>query len=147
MAGLTVRPASPPGDIEQYIRFPFALYQGFPHWVPPLLGERRDFLNPRKNPVYEYAEVQPLVAAPGATVVGTITRSRTHASASFIRTSVTSASSDCTSASAMRSVPRAVHRCRDSSRRADCRSCGSRRPHTNDVMGLLVEGFDEDPRF
>ena len=71
--GLTVYPAVSARDFEQYIRFPFEIYRGFPHWVPPLLMERRDFLNPRKNPVYEYAEVQPFLARRGSKVVGTIT--------------------------------------------------------------------------
>ena len=63
--GLTVTPAVTSGDVEQYIRFPFGLYRAFLHWVPPLLAERRDFLNPHKNPVYEYAEIQPFLARRG----------------------------------------------------------------------------------
>lgn len=41
----------------RFIRFPEMIYRDDPNWAPPLLAERRDFLDPRKNPFFEHAEV------------------------------------------------------------------------------------------
>jgi hypothetical protein len=47
-----------------FIKFPWRIYPGrYPHWVPPLLIERRDFLDPRKNPFFEHADVALFLAA------------------------------------------------------------------------------------
>lgn len=41
----------------RFICFPEKIYRNDRNWVPPLLVERRDFLDPRKNPFFEHAEV------------------------------------------------------------------------------------------
>ena len=69
---ILVRPAEGKADLEAFIRFPFKLHRNESHWVPPLLLERREFLDPRKNPVYEYAKVQLFLALRDGEVVGTI---------------------------------------------------------------------------
>jgi len=55
-----------------FIRFPASLYAGDPNWVPPLEMERKDFLDPRKNPFFDYAEVELFLARRGREVVGRI---------------------------------------------------------------------------
>ena len=147
MAGLTVRPAVSPGDIEESIRFPFALYRGYPHWVPPLLVERRDFLNPRKNPVYEYAEVQPLVARRGATVVGTITGLTNPRFGEFHPRErhigffgLYECERDAEASHALFTAAAEWLKVRGLSVMR-----GPTNLTTNDVVGLLVEGFEEDP--
>jgi GNAT superfamily N-acetyltransferase len=59
-------------DTEDFIRFPFKLYQGNPNWVPFLLSERRKFLNPKHNPFFDHAEVALWLARSNGEVVGTI---------------------------------------------------------------------------
>ncbi|MCP3099358.1 N-acetyltransferase [Myxococcus sp. K15C18031901] len=55
-----------------FIRFPASLYAGDPNWVPPLEMERKDFLDPKKNPFFDYAEVELFLARRGRDVVGRI---------------------------------------------------------------------------
>jgi hypothetical protein len=57
------------GDRERFLVLPERLYRGDPHWVPPLLVERRAFLDPRKNPFFEHAEVKLFLAVDDAGVV------------------------------------------------------------------------------
>ena len=45
-------------DREAFIRLPWALYRDDPAWIPPLLMERREHLDPRKNPFFEHAEAR-----------------------------------------------------------------------------------------
>ena len=54
---IEIRPVRTKGERERFIRFPAKIYRGDPNWVPPLLIERREILDPRKNPFFEHAEV------------------------------------------------------------------------------------------
>ena len=40
-----------------FIKFPWEIYRNEPCWTPPLLLERRKFLNPKINPFFKHAEV------------------------------------------------------------------------------------------
>jgi GNAT superfamily N-acetyltransferase len=56
-----------------FIRFPYSIYRGDPNWVPPLEMERRDFLDPRKHPFFDFGEVELFLARrPGGELVGRI---------------------------------------------------------------------------
>ena len=57
---------------ERFIRLPFAVYRDDPHWVPPLLIERRYHLNPAKNPFFEHAEARLWLAMRGERCVGRV---------------------------------------------------------------------------
>src|SRR5262245_31801500 len=41
--------------LKQFLLIPARLYAADPNWVPPLLVERLEHLNPRKNPYFEHA--------------------------------------------------------------------------------------------
>ncbi|MDY6863578.1 MAG: N-acetyltransferase, partial [Thermodesulfobacteriota bacterium] len=45
-------------EIKHFIKFPYTLYKDYPNWVPPLIKERMDFLNPKKNPFFKNARVK-----------------------------------------------------------------------------------------
>ncbi len=70
--GVTVSRVTTKADRDAFIRFPFELYKGDPHWVPPLLMEREDFLNPKKNPWYEFGQADLYLAHRDGKVVGRI---------------------------------------------------------------------------
>ena len=67
-----VRAVALPKEAMRFVRFQWSIYEGDPHWVPPLLFERRQFLNPKKNPYFQNAEVQCFAAWRGGREVGTI---------------------------------------------------------------------------
>jgi len=69
---LTIKPVETPGDREAFIRVPWALYRDDPAWVPPLLMERRDHLNPKKNPFFQNAEARFWLALRDGRPVGRI---------------------------------------------------------------------------
>jgi GNAT superfamily N-acetyltransferase len=71
-AGVTVSPVQGSADKTAFIRLPYSLYRGDANWVPPLEMERRDFLDPRKNPFLEFGEVALFLARRGKDVVGRI---------------------------------------------------------------------------
>src|SRR5215211_7594131 len=69
---VTVGPVHGRRDLDAFIKLPFRLHRGTP-WVPPLLFERRDFLNRDKNPFFQHAEAEYFLAERGGQVVGRVT--------------------------------------------------------------------------
>ena len=72
MPSLEVRPVAGRRDLSRFLKLPFRLHRGTP-WVPPLLMERRDFLDRDKNPYFDHAEAEFFVCERDAEVVGRIT--------------------------------------------------------------------------
>jgi GNAT superfamily N-acetyltransferase len=69
---LRIQPVADRRTLKQFLLMPAPLYAGDPHWVPPLLFERLEHLNPRKNPYFEHAEVAYWLAFRGERAVGRI---------------------------------------------------------------------------
>src|SRR5919204_1067050 len=67
-----VRPVQGRGELSRFIKLPFRLHEGTP-WVPPLIYERRQFLNKEKNPYFEHAEAEYFIAERDGEPVGRIT--------------------------------------------------------------------------
>ncbi|TMK70397.1 MAG: hypothetical protein E6G49_11085 [Actinobacteria bacterium] len=72
MADVSVRPIDGRRDLNAFIKLPFRLHRGTP-WVPPLVFERREFLDRDKNPFFEHAEAEYFLAERDGEVVGRIT--------------------------------------------------------------------------
>ncbi len=49
-------------ELDRFIRLPWKIYKDHPCWVPPLISERKKFLNPQINPFFDRAEVKLLLA-------------------------------------------------------------------------------------
>ncbi len=43
-------------QVRQFLDLPFRLYRDIPQWVPPLAGEARRMLDPRRHPFYQHSE-------------------------------------------------------------------------------------------
>jgi hypothetical protein len=54
---LRVRPVEGRRTLKQFIQMPARIHAGDRHWVQPLMFERLEHLNPKKNPYFEHAEV------------------------------------------------------------------------------------------
>mgnify|MGYP001564500609 FL=1 len=67
-----VRPISLPRDAAAFIEVWWGIYEGDPHWVPPLRFERKQFLDPAKNPYFSLATLQCFIAYKDGRPVGTI---------------------------------------------------------------------------
>lgn len=59
-------------DREDFLWFPWQIYQADPVWVPPLIAERRDFINPRKHPFYRHGAATTFLARRDGKPVGRI---------------------------------------------------------------------------
>jgi len=72
MTGIEVRQVRTRKDLRSFIRFPWTVYRGDPHWVPPLLAEMKDRLDRRKHPFFEHGEADYFLALRDGRVVGRI---------------------------------------------------------------------------
>jgi GNAT superfamily N-acetyltransferase len=70
---LEVRPVRSQSDLKRFIRLPWRIHRSHERWVPPLIWERKQFLNKKKNPYFEHAEADYFIAWRGKDPVGRIT--------------------------------------------------------------------------
>jgi GNAT superfamily N-acetyltransferase len=75
---LEVRPIEGKAEFRHFFEFPWLLYKDEANWVPPLLSMRKELLDKKKNPAWEYMEGQYFGAWRGDTLVGTITALINH---------------------------------------------------------------------
>jgi GNAT superfamily N-acetyltransferase len=67
-----IQPVRSGRDLRAFVKFPWAVYEGDPNWVPPLIPERLEVVDPARGPFYQHADVELFLARRGRAVVGTI---------------------------------------------------------------------------
>ncbi len=72
MDALTVEPISAKRDTLPFIKFAWQIYRDYPHWVPPLLMDRKKLMDKEKNPFYKHAEAEFFLARRNGEIVGRI---------------------------------------------------------------------------
>jgi hypothetical protein len=142
---LRLEPVSDKQGLMEFIEFPFKLYRGDPNWVPPLIEERRDFFDPKKNPFFEHARCQLFLARRGDELVGTV--------ASVVNDNHNALHNEKTGAFGFfevvndQAVADALLEAAESWVRTQGMAVirGPLNFSTNDEIGTLVDGFDEPP--
>jgi len=144
MTTVNVRPVRGRRDLDAFIRVPFRLHRGTP-WVPPLIMERREFLNREKNPFFAHGEAEYFLAERDGEVVGRITahvdeRWTQHNGGNDGMFGFFECERSPETAKAL--MDAATGWLRERGRE---RMLGPMDFTTNDECGVLVEGFDLDP--
>jgi hypothetical protein len=75
VSDVVVTPVKTAAERKEFILFQFEIYKNDPNWVPPLLMERNDFLNPKKNPWFEFGKAELFLARRHGKIVGRISAS------------------------------------------------------------------------
>lgn len=60
------------GEREEFLRVPWSIYRGNPAWVPPLLFDQRELIDPARGPFFRESQGAFFIARRGATPVGRI---------------------------------------------------------------------------
>ncbi len=68
----SVRRVDTESDREQFLTFPWCIYQDDPLWVPPILDERRARIDPQRGHFFQRGEADLFIAWQGDEPVGTI---------------------------------------------------------------------------
>jgi GNAT superfamily N-acetyltransferase len=131
-------------NLKSFLRLPWKIYKGDPHWVPPLLRELTFTFSPR-NPFLNHAEIVPFIALSDEEVVGRIAAiiDRNYIEywgqgAGFFGffESIQDQHIACILVDGAKQFLK---------QRGMDEILGPVNPSTNDECGLLVEGFDFDP--
>jgi GNAT superfamily N-acetyltransferase len=69
---IQVTPVQSRAERDAFIKFPWRIYANDPAWVPPLLVERREFLDRAKHPFYEHGDAALFLARRNGEIVGRI---------------------------------------------------------------------------
>ena len=59
-------------DFKEFLHFPLTLYKDMPAFVPPLIMDDEETLNPRKNPAYEFCDAAMFLARKDGKVAGRV---------------------------------------------------------------------------
>jgi GNAT superfamily N-acetyltransferase len=59
-------------DRDAFIKFPWRVYKNDPAWVPPLILERKAFLDRKRHPFYKHGDAQLFLARQDGEIVGRI---------------------------------------------------------------------------
>jgi GNAT superfamily N-acetyltransferase len=62
-------------DRDAFIKFPWRIYEKDPAWVPPLILERKAFLNRKRHPFYQHGDAALFLARRNGEIVGRIAAS------------------------------------------------------------------------
>jgi hypothetical protein len=72
MAKVSIRPVRTRRELKRFVKVPFRLHRDHPQWVPPLIFDRMQFLDRRKNPYFQHAGAELFVAERDGEPVGRI---------------------------------------------------------------------------
>jgi GNAT superfamily N-acetyltransferase len=132
--------------MNEFIRFPWKVYQGDPNWVPPLKSDVEFLLSKKKNPFFHHAEAACFLARKNGETVGRIAAifDRNHIKfhneqAGFF--GFFECLPDCAVARQLLDTAARWLKERDIEIMR-----GPMNPSTNDECGFLLEGFDSPPK-
>jgi hypothetical protein len=136
---------STPAEIKSFIEFPYTLYRNHTQWIAPLRMEQKKLVDVKRNPFYDNAELAMFLATKNGVIVGRIAAVLNHAHNRYHQTNVgffgffdliedqqvcnwlLKAATDWLSSKGVHEVH------------------GPTCPGMMDVIGVLIEGFDQDP--
>lgn len=133
-------------ELMSFISFPWTVYKDDAYWVPPLISERKEFLDRKKSPFFEHAKGDYFVARRGEKIVGTIAAFTNELYNQFHETNdgffgFFEVLDDPEAAEALLST--AVEWSKNAGHDS---VIGPAQFSTNDELGLLIEGFNDRPR-
>ena len=72
MSSINIRTIQSKKDISNFLKFAWKIYKDVPHWVPPLMYDKMKILDKKKNPFYKHAEIELFLAEKDGKLVGRI---------------------------------------------------------------------------
>ena len=130
---------------DQFIKFPWRIYKNDPAWVPPLIIERKAFLDRKRHPFYQHGDAALFLAKRNGEILGRIMVSDDPNYNALHRSNVGcfglfESTDDADVAAAL--FDRAAEWLR---RRGRSEIMGPIDYSTNYVCGLLIDGFQHPP--
>ena len=145
MAKVQIRPVRTRRELKRFVKVPFRLHRESEQWVPPLIFERMQFLDRKKNPWFEHGEAEFFLAERDGEAVGRISahvdsRWDSYQGGKDAMFGFFEAAEDPEVVRAL--FDAATEWARERGRE---RILGPMDFTTNDEIGILIEGFERQP--
>ncbi len=142
---VTTKKVESAGDLDRFVRLPFRLYRDDPNWVPPLMSDLKNTLNPGRNPFWKHAERELFLALRDGRVVGRVAAIVDHSYNEYHRSKLAifgyfESENDPEVAGALLDTVTGYARARGLEN-----VYGPANPAINDEVGMLIEPFDSPP--
>lgn len=146
MQEITVKKVSTKSELNEFIKFPWKIYKDDKYWVPPLLMEQKTLLDKQKNSFFKAAEADYFLAYRNGEMVGRIAAVKNDLHLKYHNDD---------------SGQFGFFECINDQQVADALfdatknwmkekglkfMKGPANPSSNDIYGMLIEGFDDSPR-
>lgn len=141
---IEVTPVASREQFRRFVDYAYELNASDPRWIPELRLSARERLTPKKNPFFEHADVELLLARRDGAVAGRVAAidDRLH-NQTHRETTAMFGFFEAVDAEATRALLTAVEAWARS--RGLTRVRGPINPSLNESVGLLIDGFDTDP--
>lgn len=146
MTSIEIRTVKSKRDLMQFIKLPWKIYKDDPNWVPPLIMDRKHILDREKNPFYKHASMEMFLAVKNGELVGRIAAIKNDLHNKYHDDNVGffgffECIDDQMVADALLN---------EASQWLKSKGCDAMRgpanPSSNDEYGMLIDGFDDQPR-
>jgi len=146
MSKIIISPVRTEKDKMRFIKLLWKIYKDDPYWVPPLLMDRKKILDTKKNPFFQHAEIEMFLAEKDGELVGRIAGIKNDLHNSTHNDKIGffgffECINDQEVANALFDAAKGWLK---------TKGCdimrGPANPSSNDEMGMLLEGFDDEPR-
>jgi GNAT superfamily N-acetyltransferase len=146
MSELKITAVQDATELMSFISFPWQVYKDNPYWVPPLISERKEFLDKQHSPFFEHAKGDFFVARRGEKIVGTIAAFTNELFNQFQEMNAGffgffEVLDDPEAAQAL--LSKAMDWCKSAGHDS---VIGPAQYSTNDELGLLIDGYNDRPR-
>ena len=142
---VTIEEVTATAGINEFILFPWKVYRGNPHWVPPLKSEVKFLLNAKENPFFQHAEAACFLARRNGETVGRIAAiiDRNHIKIHQEQAGFFGFFECCADSAVARQLLDTAASWLKARHMEIMR--GPMNPSTNEECGFLLEGFDSPP--
>ncbi len=146
MSEILIKTVSSKKDLKTFIKFPWKIYKNYQHWVPPLIFDKLKQFDKKKNPFFLHAEMELFLAESNGEIVGRIAAIKNDLHNQYHQDKVgffgffESVNDQLVANKLFETV-------KDWLKGKGCKSMrGPANPSSNDEYGMLLEGFDDEPR-
>lgn len=146
MEPITIQKVNSKKDIIRFIKFQWDIYKNDKYWVPPLIMDKKKLLDKEKHPFYKHAESELFLALRNGKIVGRIAAIKNDLHNKYHNDKVGFFGFfECINdQSVANSLFDAAKEWLRSKGLTEMR--GPANPSSNDEYGMLIDGFDDEPR-
>jgi len=146
MSSIKIKVVQSPKEIDTFIKFAWKIYKDDPYWVPPLIFDKKKILDRKKNPFFQHAEMEMYLAEKDGELVGRIAAIKNDLHNHYHHDKIGFFGFfECINDQEV------ANRLFDTAKEwLKLKACdvmrGPANPSSNDEYGMLLEGFDDEPR-